>query len=90
MHPFRRPDLDHMLPCLGKPVDAGNNLIIDDIHASELADMRHPQCLEPLDSEQRLRDFVHAHAEELRKVHAVLFLCELPLAHNRNTHHHEE
>jgi len=48
--------------------------------------MRHPQCLELLDTEQRLRDFALAHAEELRKVHAVLFLCELPLAHNAPQH----
>ncbi|QOD84310.1 hypothetical protein [Chromobacterium haemolyticum] len=45
----------------------------------ELTGMRHPQCLELLDSEQRLRDFMAEHAEELRKVHAVLLLCELPL-----------
>ncbi len=43
--------------------------------------MRHPQCLELVDNEQRLRSFMHEHAEELRKVHAVLFLCELPLTH---------
>jgi hypothetical protein len=52
----------------------------------ELTGMRHPQCLELLDTEQRLRDFALAHAEELRKVHAVLFLCELPLAHNAPKH----
>ncbi|MFT3721785.1 hypothetical protein [Pseudorhodoferax sp.] len=50
-------------------------------HHPELNGMRHPQCLELLDSEHRLRDFMHQHAEELRKVHAVLFLCELPLDH---------
>ncbi|MFT0534343.1 hypothetical protein ACMHYJ_16155 [Castellaniella hirudinis] len=55
-------------------------------HHPELTGMRHPQCLELLDTEQRLRDFMHAHAEELRKVHAVLFLCELPLSHNRLAH----
>jgi len=49
----------------------------------ELTDMRHPQCLELLDTEQRLRDFLHEHAPELHKVHAVLFLCELPLGHPR-------
>lgn len=52
----------------------------------ELSGMRHPQCLELLDTEQRLRDFLHLHAEELKKVHAVLFLCELPLSHRRGTH----
>jgi len=55
-------------------------------HHPELTGMRHPQCLELVDTEQRLRDFMHEHAEELRKVHAVLFLCELPLAHNRAMH----
>lgn len=52
-------------------------------HHPELTDMRHPQCLELLDTEQQLRDFMREHAEELRKVHAVLFLCELPLEHER-------
>lgn len=41
--------------------------------------MRHPQCLELLDSEERLRAFVQEHAEEMRKVRAVLFACELPM-----------
>lgn len=54
-------------------------------HHPELADMRHPQCLELLDTEHRLRDFMHEHTDELRKVHAVLFLCELPLSHHRAT-----
>lgn len=48
-------------------------------HHPELTNMRHPQCLELLDTEERLRDFMTEHAEELHKVHAVLFLCELPL-----------
>ncbi|BDR08990.1 DUF190 domain-containing protein [Comamonas thiooxydans] len=47
----------------------------------ELTNMKHPQCIELLDSEARLRTFLHAHAEELHKVHAVMFLCELPLRH---------
>lgn len=51
----------------------------------ELTGMRHPQCLELLDTEQRLREFVAEHAAELRKVHAVLFLCELPLDHHSAT-----
>jgi len=41
--------------------------------------MRHPQCLELLDSEQRLRAFMQEHAEEMHKVRAVLFACELPM-----------
>ncbi|MBJ9965674.1 hypothetical protein [Burkholderia seminalis] len=52
----------------------------------ELTGMRHPDCLELLDTEQRLREFMQEHAEELSKVHAVLFLCELPLAHKRAAH----
>ncbi|WP_281078692.1 hypothetical protein [Variovorax paradoxus] len=51
-------------------------------HHPEVSGMKHPQCLELLDSEERLRAFMHEHAEELRKVRAVLFLCELPLAHD--------
>lgn len=41
--------------------------------------LRHPQCLELLDSEERLRAFIQEHAEEMRKVRAVLFACELPM-----------
>lgn len=54
----------------------------------ELTGMRHPECLELLDTEQHLRAFMREHAEELNKVHAVLFLCELPLPHKRITHGH--
>lgn len=48
-------------------------------HHPEVQAMRHPQCLELLDSEDRLRAFMHEHAEELRKVRAVLFVCELSI-----------
>ncbi len=48
----------------------------------EISGMRHPQCLELVDSEERLRDFMREHADELRKVHAVMFLCELPATHH--------
>ncbi len=44
---------------------------------SEFDSLRLP--LELLDSEQRLRAFMHEHAGELNKVHAVLLLAELPL-----------
>jgi hypothetical protein len=49
-------------------------------HHPELGDMRHPQCLELLDKEDTLRAFLRDHADELRKVRAVLLLCELPLS----------
>lgn len=49
-------------------------------HHPEVSAMRHPQCLELLDTEERLRSFMREHAEELRKVRAVLFVCEVPLA----------
>lgn len=49
-------------------------------HYPELGDIRHPQCLELLDTEDRLRAFLRDHADELRKVRAVLVLCELPLS----------
>ncbi|WP_321817287.1 MULTISPECIES: DUF190 domain-containing protein [unclassified Paraburkholderia] len=52
-------------------------------HHPEVNGMRHPQCLELVDTETRLRQFMRDHAEELRKVHAVLLLCELPLGHRR-------
>ncbi|MEA9980075.1 hypothetical protein, partial [Pseudomonas sp. RTS4] len=44
------------------------------LHHPEVNSMRHPQCLELLDTEDRLRAFMHEHAEELRKVRAVLLL----------------
>lgn len=55
-------------------------------HHPEVMGMSHPQCLELVDSEVRLRAFLHEHAEELRKVHAVLFLCELPLSLTHASH----
>ncbi|NQE50682.1 DUF190 domain-containing protein [Herbaspirillum rubrisubalbicans] len=48
-------------------------------HHPEVSAMRHPQCLELLDSEARLRRFLHDHREELDQVRAVLLRCELPL-----------
>lgn len=54
----------------------------------ELTGMRHPECLELLDTEQRLRAFMHEHSDELKKVHAVLFLCEVPLPHKRTASAH--
>ncbi|HEJ6533370.1 hypothetical protein NK553_18590 [Pseudomonas sp. ZM23] len=54
----------------------------------ELTDMRHPQCLELLDTEQHLLDFMQEHAEELKKVHAVMFKCEIPLEHQHHASTH--
>ena len=51
-------------------------------HHPEVHSMRHPQCLELLDTEERLRAFMREHAEELIKVRAVLFRCQLPLEEN--------
>lgn len=48
-------------------------------HHPEVSAMKHPQCLELMDAEPRLRQFMQVHAQELRKVRAVLFRCELPL-----------
>ncbi|BDH46965.1 hypothetical protein TUM12370_30090 [Salmonella enterica subsp. enterica serovar Choleraesuis] len=45
----------------------------------ELMNMKHPQCLELLDTEQKLREFLHWYSQELQGVHAVLLQCELPL-----------
>jgi len=45
-------------------------------HHIDVSDMRHPQCLELIDTEMQLRAFMHEHAHELHKVRAVLFLCE--------------
>jgi PII-like signaling protein len=39
----------------------------------------HPLCIELIDAEERLRKFLHEHAEELRHVQAVLFRCELAI-----------
>jgi PII-like signaling protein len=41
---------------------------------------RLPQCIELIDTESRLRRFLHDHAEELKKVRVVLYRCELPLS----------
>lgn len=46
---------------------------------------RLPQCIELIDTESRLRRFLHDHAEELSKVRVVLYQCELPLARGDGT-----
>ena len=46
-------------------------------HHAEGVPGRMPQCIELIDTESRLRKFMHDHAEELQKVRAVLYLCEL-------------
>lgn len=46
-------------------------------HFPDGSAMRHPQCLELIDTETKLRKFMLDHAHELHKVHAVLFKCEL-------------
>ncbi|WP_075257366.1 DUF190 domain-containing protein [Herbaspirillum camelliae] len=48
-------------------------------HHPEASSMRHPQCLELVDTEKHLRKFLHDHAGELQKVRAILFQCTLPL-----------
>lgn len=48
-------------------------------HHPEVVSMRHPQCVELVDSETALRKFLRDHAAELHKVKAVLLKCELPL-----------
>lgn len=46
-------------------------------HHFESAPARHPLCIELVDTEARLRDFLRHHAEELQHVRTVLFRCEL-------------
>lgn len=48
-------------------------------HHIESAPAHHPLCIELIDSEEHLREFVHKHADELHHVRAVLFRCELAL-----------
>ncbi|WP_229503966.1 DUF190 domain-containing protein [Massilia putida] len=48
-------------------------------HHIESTPSHHPLCIELIDAEDRLRKFLHAHAEELRHVRAVLFRCELAI-----------
>lgn len=40
---------------------------------------RLPQCIELIDTESRLRNFLHDQAEELAKARVVLYRCELLL-----------
>ena len=48
-------------------------------HHIESAPAQHPLCIELIDAEERLRDFVRQHADELHHVRAVLFRCEVAL-----------
>jgi PII-like signaling protein len=45
----------------------------------EGSSMKHPQCLELIDTEEKIRQFLQEHKHELHKVRVVLFRCELPL-----------
>ena len=38
---------------------------------------RLPQCIELIDTESRLRKFIHDHADELVQVRVVLYRCEI-------------
>lgn len=40
---------------------------------------RLPQCIELIDSESKLRRFLHDHADELKEVRPVLYHCEVPV-----------
>ena len=48
-------------------------------HHIEATPAHHPLCIELIDVEDRLRKFLHEHADELRHVQAVFFRCELAL-----------
>lgn len=48
-------------------------------HDLEGTSTHHPLCIELIDLEDRLRTFLHEHADELRHVRAVLFRCEVPI-----------
>ena len=48
-------------------------------HHIESTPAHHPLCIELIDTEERLRKFLHEHAEESWHVQAVLFHCELAL-----------
>jgi PII-like signaling protein len=48
-------------------------------HHIETAPGKHPLCIELIDSEDRLREFLHHHSDELHNVRAVFFRCELAL-----------
>lgn len=45
----------------------------------ETTPAHHPLCIELIDLEERLRAFLHDHADELHHVRAVLFRCEVPV-----------
>lgn len=49
------------------------------LHHIEATPAHHPLCIELIDVEDRLRKFLHEHADELRHVQAVFFRCELAL-----------
>jgi PII-like signaling protein len=48
-------------------------------HMPDGGSMKHPQCLELIDTEEKIRRFLHEHEHELHKVRLVLFRCELPV-----------
>jgi PII-like signaling protein len=62
---------------------SGDRLSYQSVEATHL---RLPQCIELIDTEGRLRRFLHDHAEEIEKVQVVLYRCEFPLAQTKPSH----
>ncbi|MFC3913220.1 hypothetical protein ACFOSS_07060 [Pseudaeromonas sharmana] len=52
----------------------GNKL---SVRTPEVSAPHHPSCIELIDIEHKLRDFIQQHAEELKQVRVVLHRCEL-------------
>jgi PII-like signaling protein len=48
-------------------------------HHVEGTPAHHPLCIELIDTEERLRAFLHQHAGEMHHVRVVMFHCELVL-----------
>lgn len=46
-------------------------------HHIESAPAQHPICLELIDAEEQLREFLRQHRDELHHVRAIFFRCEL-------------
>lgn len=87
-HHLSAPALSHHLLKAAKRADISQALLIS-VHAGYLAGSKlshqhpesapahHPLCIELVDTEEKLRNFLLSHAHELGHVRSILYKCEL-------------
>ena len=81
-HLLRAAKRAHIQQAVMLPVDSGylpgDKLQHDQVEGRPA---KLPQCVELIDTESKLRRFLHDHQTDLEGVRVILYRCELPLQH---------